>query len=84
LIPARVPADAVIHTVGGTRELSADHPLFAEDCPVCDAVLGSEPITLVLVGFHPEDRKPSGWTTGATVAVHAECAGIRSSDGGQP
>jgi len=77
VIPVRIPATAAIHTTGGTRELAADHPLFIEDCPVCDAVLGSEPITLVLVGVLPEDRKEAGWTTGAAVAVHAACAGVQ-------
>lgn len=77
MIPIRIPADATIHTVGGTRELTADHPLFTQDCPVCDCVLGFEPITLVLVGVLPEDRKESGWTTGAAVAVHALCARVR-------
>lgn len=82
MIPIRVPADAPLHTVGGVRELASDHPLFTEDCPVCDAVLGFEPVTLVYVGTLPEDRKESGWTTGAAVAVHAECAGVRP-DGGE-
>lgn len=76
MIPVRVPADASLHTVGGIRELSADHPLFMEDCPVCDCVLGFEPITLVYIGMMPEDRKAAGWTTGAAVAVHALCAGM--------
>lgn len=76
MIPVRVPVDAPIHTVGGVRTLDSDHPLYIADCPVCDAVLGFEPITLVLVGIPPEDRKESGWTTGAAVTVHAACVGV--------
>lgn len=75
MIPVPVPVDAPLHTVGGVRELAADHPLFDTDCPVCDFVLGFEPITLVYVGMMPGDRKETGWTTGAAVAVHAACAG---------
>lgn len=75
MIPVRVPADAPIHTTGDPRELAETHPLYHQHCPVCDFYLGMKPITLVLVGFHPEDRKSSGWTTGAAVAVHADCTG---------
>lgn len=78
IIPVRVPFDAPLHTVGGVRTLQVDHPLYITDCPVCDAVLGSEPITLVFVGMLPEDRKESGWMTGAAIAVHAACAGVES------
>jgi len=76
VIPVRVPADAPPHTVGGIRTLSAEHPLHTAACPVCDGLLADQPITLVFVGIHPEDRKASGWTTGGAVAVHAACAGI--------
>lgn len=75
MIPVRVPADAHTHTVGGVRTLDDGHPLCLVHCPVCDNLLGPEPITLVYVGMLPVDRKESGWTTGAAVAVHALCAG---------
>lgn len=82
IIPVRVPATAPIHTAGGSRELDPDLPLYHQHCPVCDFYLGMKPITLVLVGIHPDDRKESGWTTGAAVAVHAECVGD-TADGGE-
>lgn len=76
MIPVRVPVDAAIHVASRGRLLSADHPLFDADCPVCDGCLGfGGPVALVLVGIAPEDRKPVGWTTGAPVAVHEECVG---------
>lgn len=76
MIPIRVPANAPLHTVGGIRILDDQHPLYWEDCPVCDEPIGSRPLTLVYVGVLPEDRKERGWTTGAAVAVHAACAGL--------
>lgn len=79
MIPVRVPADLTIHTVGGVRSLDPDHPLYVADCPVCDRMLQDHPIILVAVGIAPEDRKDSGWTTGAAVAVHAACT--RGKDG---
>lgn len=78
MIPVRVPADAPIHTVGGIRTLDPDHALALTRCPVCDGWLSNNPITLVLVGILPEDRKESGWTTGGAVAVHAACAGVEN------
>jgi hypothetical protein len=53
-----------------------NHPLYGFPCPVCDQALGGEVTVLVFAGIMPEDRKPSGWTTGAGVAVHAACAGV--------
>lgn len=76
MIPVRVPADAQVHTVGEPRRLASDHPLFVEDCPVCDRVFGSEPIILVYIGTPIEKRKATGWTRGAAVVVHAECTGL--------
>ncbi|WP_281155154.1 hypothetical protein [Streptomyces sp. HYC2] len=76
IIPIRVPADAAIHTEGGIRQLSPEHPLFGTLCPACGSHLEDQPITLVFVGTHPEDWKASGWMTGAAVAVHATCAGV--------
>jgi hypothetical protein len=32
-------------------------------------------VVLIFAGIMPADRKDSGWTTGAAVAVHADCAG---------
>ncbi|MFJ8347658.1 hypothetical protein ACIQ9J_15040 [Streptomyces sp. NPDC094153] len=76
IIPIRVPVDAAIHTDGGIRQLGPEHPLFRVLCPACGSHLEDQPITLVYVGAHPEDRKASGWMTGAAVAVHAACAGV--------
>lgn len=48
-------------------------------CPVCDGSLtGGGPVVLVFAGIQAEDRKEGAnrWTTGAAVAVHAECAGV--------
>lgn len=80
MIPVRVPARPAIHTVGGTHTLTEDQPLYWEHCPVCDFYLGMKSIALVYVGVLPEDRKSSGWTTGAAVAVHAECTGVELAD----
>lgn len=76
IIPIRVPASAAIHIEGGIRRLSPDHPLFSALCPACGSHLEDQPTVLVYIGTHPEDRKESGWMTGAAVAVHAECAGV--------
>lgn len=73
MIPIRVPADACPYTVGDIKHISADHPLAGYPCPVCDGPLDEQPVTLVHVGTHPDDRKPRGWTNGAAVAVHARC-----------
>lgn len=78
MIPVRVPMDAAIHTVGGVRTLDADHPAYSDPCPVCDGPAGDAPITLVLVGFAPGDRRPTGWGTGGAVVVHAACAGVEA------
>ncbi|MEU3346391.1 hypothetical protein ABZ723_15675 [Streptomyces sp. NPDC006700] len=76
IIPIRVPVDAAIHTDGGIRQLGPEHPLFRVLCPACGSHLEDQPITLVYVGAHPEDRKASGWMTGAAVGVHAACVGV--------
>lgn len=73
IIPIRTRVDAPITVTGPGRELAPDHPLAERSCPVCDGPLAIGPVVIVLVGIAPEDRKPSGWTTGAGVAVHAEC-----------
>lgn len=75
MIPVRVPADAPMYLVGGERSLQPDHPLYDALCPACDEPLAALPITLVYVGMRPDDRKDSGWATGASVPVHVSCVG---------
>ncbi|QDY06144.1 hypothetical protein FJK98_02340 [Micromonospora sp. HM134] len=75
MIPIRVPANATVHTQG-IRTLRPEHHLHGQDCPVCDGQLGGEPVVLVYVGAHVDDRATSGWMTGAAVVVHAACAGV--------
>jgi hypothetical protein len=75
IIPVRVPVGLEVYTVGGVRTVSVDHPLAGETCPVCDAYLAGTQVTLVYVGIRPDDRKATGWTTGAAVAVHVDCTG---------
>ncbi len=71
MIPVRVPADAKPVLASDRRiAMQPDHPLFDVLCPVCDVFLGDRETVLILVG-----RKPGAWTTGAAVAVHADCAG---------
>ena len=76
MIPVRVPAD-----MKATRAVdrvfapvATGHWLEETPCPVCDEPVGVLPSVLIFVGISPEDRKPAGWTTGAAVAVHQECA----------
>ena len=77
IIPIRARTDSPITAFGAKPPLSLDHPLAATMCPVCDGSLTEAPITLVLVGFHPEDREEGKlWGNGAAVAVHAACAGV--------
>ncbi|WP_034088844.1 hypothetical protein [Streptacidiphilus albus] len=76
IIPVRVAADMPLSTVGGVRQLAEGHPLCDQDCPVCDELLGSKPMTLVYVGTQPEYRQATGYVTGTAVAVHAACAGL--------
>jgi hypothetical protein len=68
VIPVRVPVGAEVHEVGGVRHVASSHPLYGELCPVCDQILGDQPITLVYVGVEAESRKTAGWMTGAAVA----------------
>lgn len=77
IIPVRVPATAR-PVLASERRMSIrpDHPLYDSPCPVCDHPLGEMVTVLVLAGIEPGDRKPTGWTTGAAVAVHALCAGV--------
>lgn len=82
MIPIRARSDSPITTVGGVRDLTPNHPLVGERCPVCDGWLVDAPITLVLVGFDPEVRaEGKTWCTGAAVAVHAACAGVAAESG---
>ncbi|MFC9085320.1 hypothetical protein [Nocardiopsis dassonvillei] len=76
MTPIRVPADAQVRTAGGTMTLAPTHPLAVRRalCLVCDRPLRAEPITLVYIGAAPQDRKTSGWMTGAGLPVHAVCA----------
>lgn len=77
MIPVRVPS-AMMPVLAGERRMTIqkNHPLHDEPCPVCDGPLGEAVTVLVFAGIEPGDRKPSGWTTGAAVAVHAACAGV--------
>lgn len=84
IIPVRVRTDSPLTTVGGLRTLPADHPLATTPCPVCDALLGPNTITLVFVGIDPDTRaEGKTYCTGSAVAVHADCAGIHTTPGQQ-
>lgn len=75
MIPVRVPADLKVTLTSDRRlDIQPDHPLADFPCPVCDGSLTGQPSVLVFVGYHPDDRKDGGWTTGAAVAVHEACA----------
>ena len=78
MIPVRVRSDMKPLLANERRfpPMTPDHPLAAERCPVCDWPLGEKVTVLVFCGIAPEDRKDGGWTTGGSVAVHAECAGV--------
>lgn len=75
MIPVRVRAD-LKPILANERRFSIEpgHPLAGERCPACDQPLSGSPSVMVLVGYHPDDRKPSGWTSGAAVMVHEACA----------
>jgi len=77
VIPVRVPA-SLVPVLASERRMAANrgHPIDGFPCPVCDRPLGERVIVLVFAGIAPEDRKPSGFTTGGAVAVHAVCAGV--------
>lgn len=77
MIPVRVPAGARPVLASERRmTMAPGHPLYAQPCPACDRPLGGEAVVLVLAGIAPQDRKASGYATGAAVAVHAACAGV--------
>lgn len=81
MIPVRVPVTARPVLATGRRfTVAPGHPLAEAPCPVCDGPLGDgQEVVLVLAGIAAEDRKLTGWTTGAAVAVHATCAGYAES-----
>ncbi len=84
MIPARARLDAPITRLGGIRDISPSHPLADLACPVCDESVDMRPVVLVLVGFLPEDRaEDKTWGSGATVVVHADCAGATPDTEGQ-
>jgi hypothetical protein len=79
MIPTRARTDSPITTFGVMPAPKPDHWLIRERmlCPVCDQDFVGTPITMVLVGFHPEDRESGKtWANGGTVVVHAACAGV--------
>lgn len=82
MIPVRVRADFVPNVIRDDIILSSDHWLYGDQCPACYEGLGldGKPIALVAVGIAPQNRKESGWTNGAAVALHADCARPRKSD----
>jgi hypothetical protein len=85
VIPVRIPADAKPVLASERRfTVKAGHPLYEEPCPVCDNPLGKGVSVLIVAGIAPEDRKPGGWATGAAVAVHAACAGVRDEEPEDP
>lgn len=76
MIPIRARTTDPITCVGGVRDISPNHPLADLLCPVCDESVDMRPVTMVLVGFRPEDRaEGKTWGTGGSVIVHADCAG---------
>ncbi len=81
MIPVRVSVDAKPTVASGRRMiLEPDHPLYHGVCTVCNRTLGGpdpgRTVILILAGIAPEDRKPSGYTTGSAIAVHTRCAGF--------
>jgi hypothetical protein len=83
MIPVRVPADAEPVLATDQRfTIAPDHPLAEWGCPVCDEPLVNRVTVLILAGIAPEDRKDSGYTTGAGVCVHAVCAGVSEEEPG--
>lgn len=73
IVPVRVDPDVQPYVVKTGIPMPADHPLAADDCPVCGEVLHPGPVALVFVGREP-DTGMSRWT-GAAVTVHARCTG---------
>lgn len=79
MVPIRAKTDSPITTFGWKPPPQPDHWLIRDGwtCPVCDQGFEGTPITMVLVGFHPEDRREGRlWANGGTVVVHADCAGV--------
>lgn len=81
IIPVRIRSDARPLLANDRRfTVRPDHPLAIVPCPVCDELLAGRVCVLIVAGIAPEDRKPGGYTTGAAVAVHAACAGVRDEE----
>lgn len=82
VIPVRVPAKTKPQLASSNRfTVGPDHPMCATECPGCGVPLGypadnPPQCVLVFAGIEPGRRKPSGWTTGGAVVVHAMCAGV--------
>jgi hypothetical protein len=90
LIPVRVPA-GLRPVLASERRMTIPpgHPLAGSGCPACGHALGDDPrsawarqpdgspVVLVFAGIAPGDRKETGWTAGAAVAVHEQCAGVQ-------
>lgn len=79
MIPVRV-AVGMTPVLASDRliDLAPTHPLALSEtpCPACDGPLAGTKVVLVFVGIAPENRKEIGYTTGGSVTVHAECAGV--------
>lgn len=73
-IPVRVDPSITPHVVRSGFVIEPGHPLHSTGCPVCDEPLHEQSVSLVFVGREPDDR---GWT-GAAVAVHDGCTGVRN------
>ncbi len=81
MIPVRLPTAFEPHIVRDDLLLAPDHPFHGQECPVCFQPLGADmlPVALVAIGIAPASRqplgrRPSGWSSGAAVAVHTACA----------
>jgi len=80
MIPVRVKADIRPPVTPEIYNITENHPLARLTCPACDYALTSKPVVLAIIGFDPASRKPSGWATGASIAVHMECAGYTKAE----
>jgi hypothetical protein len=73
IIPVRVDPAIRPHVALRGKEVVGRNPVARNYCPVCDCLIGSGPVSLVLVGRDPESER--GWTAMA-VAVHDACADL--------
>lgn len=90
MIPVRVDGGRVPSTRATDRvlELPAGHPLIGARCPGCDEPFtAGAPIRLVLVAVPDPGQQAKAAAgrpyTGAAVAVHHDCVGVTSVDGGR-